>query len=485
MKRILQYIFSVFLFCTLILITTACANSTASLTSSNNNNDTKAIPEPPPTVTIKGDEYVCLANDKEIPLTTKCYSYKGHVFFPVVDVFPHFGYSIGWDSELSAVTLLKNDVVSYMFPSRNNIWAGPVEHIFDHRPLTVEGRAYMSCEMFTAFTGGNVIIETVPEEYKNGLSILYSQRTDEHRLPGNSSHFGGNVFVFDGVGMELPLIPESSAAKYAATLNEVASSLDENINVYNIVVPTSAEFYAPSSHYPNHLYGIQNVYKNLSDRVIPVNIYDTLAEHASEPIYFKTDHHWTQRGAYYAYKEFMSYQNVVVPELDTFVNVPSESFIGSFATFARGTTAGEIMRKSPELLERFVPKYADKGYVYHDPALTSPVGSYSAVITNNNSYSCFIGGDNPIIVFDTLAESDRTIVIIKESYGNAFATWATNDFKRVCVIDPRRFNGFAGNNTRLNLNEFCKTVGATDVLFINYPIAVVSDPIRNSILNMK
>ena len=467
-----------FTLCSLI----ACSETSAEAVNATPNNE----PAPPPVIVINGDELTCTVNEAEVALTTKCYTSNGHVFLPVVDVFPHIGYSIGWNAELSAVTLLKDGVVSYFFPSRNNIWAGPTEHIFDYKPLTVDGRAYISEEMFSIFTGGGVVnVATQPSEYKDGMSILYSERYDGYRLEGSNVLVGGGVHVIDGFGMELPRISESGAKTYAQTLNDVAASLDENINVYNIVVPTAAEFYAPFSYYPNQLFGIQKVYENLSERVIPINIYDTLGEHASEHIYFKTDHHWTQRGAYYAYKEFMSYSNVAVPELDTFENVPSTTFVGSFATFARGTAAGNVMRSSPELLERFVPKYVDTGKVYASPSLEYWGTSYKAVNTNSNSYSSFIGGDNPIIIFDTTADSDRTLVIIKESYGNAFASWAVNDFKRVCVIDPRRFNGFAGNNTTLNLNSFCQTVGATDVMFINYPIAVMSPPIRNSIAMMK
>ena len=464
----------------------SCSESPAEAVNSNGNASDIPEPVPPPVLTIYGDELSCTVNDETVTLTTKCYSNNGHVFVPVVDVLPHLGYSIGWDADLNAVTLLKNGVVSYLFPKRNNIWAGPTEHIFDYKPLTVEGRSYMSEEMFSAFTSGGIVkIDSVPGEYKDGMSILYSERRDDYRLPGNSILFGGNVHVIDGFGMELPSINESGAKAYANTITEVALSLDENINVYNIVVPTAAEFYAPLSHYPNQLHGIQKVYENLGDRVIPINIYDTLGEHAAEHIYFKTDHHWTQRGAYYAYKEFMSYDGVEVPSLDTFENVPSDKFVGSFATFARGTAAGNVMKSSPELLERFVPKYADSGKVYATPALEYWGTSYKAVNTQFTSYSAFIGGDNPIIIFDTTAESDRTLVIIKESYGNAFATWALNDYKRVCVIDPRRFNGFGGNNVSLNLNSFCQSVGATDVMFINYPIAVMSPPIRNSIAMMK
>ena len=484
MKVKIKFICAILLSCTMFLTSCSCSEPIYEETSIDNSTIQEII-IPPPVITLIGDEFKCVVNETEVPLMTKCYTHNGHVFFPVVDVMPSLGYSIGWDSNLSAVTLLKDGVVSYMFPWSNNIWVGPTEYVFNYKPLTVEGRAYMSEEMFAAFTNGLVNIEKHPSEYKHGMSILHSERNDIYRLPGNSFHTGGNVYVFDGFGMELPLIPEKEAAKYANILNEVAASLDENIDVYNIVVPTAAEFYAPLSHYPNHLYGIQKVYENLSERIIPVNIYDTLSQHANEHLFFKTDHHWTQRGAYYAYKEFMSYKNVDVPDINTFTNVPSTTFVGSYATFAKGTTAGNIIRQNPELLERFVPKFAERGTVYSSPDMTTPTTTYKAVSTTNNTYSAFIGGDNPIIVYDTTAASDRTLVIIKESYGNVFATWALNDFKRVCVIDPRRFNGFGGNNTQLNLNEFCASVGATDVMFINYPIAVISSPIRNSILKMK
>ena len=84
----------------------------------------------------------------------------------------------------------------------------------------------------------------------------------------------------------------------------VADSIPD-VNVYNMLVPTSAEFYAPLGMYPNQITPIREVYRNLSDRVTPVNVYDALREHCGEKIYFFTDHHWTQRGAYYAYKEFI------------------------------------------------------------------------------------------------------------------------------------------------------------------------------------
>lgn len=436
-------------------------------------------------ITVMGSDARCLVNGSEIPLSEKAYMHKNQVYLPIDDILPVLGYTMGWDDSLRAVVCVKDGVTSYLFPSRNNIWVGPTEYVFSDKPLVISERAYVSEAMFTTLTGCDVVISGEVSLYKSGASIANSVRNDAFRLAGNSIVTGGGVTVIDGFGMELVSMSQQSAKNYAWVINAVADSLDDNITVYNMIVPTAAEYYAPLGKYTNQLSGIQTAYANLSDRVIPVNVYDILSEKAGEKIYFKTDHHWTQRGAYYAYKEFMEYQGVTVPEIWTFENVPSYSFVGSFSGFAKGTYAGTIMKNSPELLERFVPKYATVGTVYNDQNISSMGGVVKAVNTSTNAYYAFIGGDNPVTVFYTDAQSDKTLVIVKESFGNAFATWAMNDYKKVCVVDPRKFNGFGGHYRSFNLNQFCKTVGATDVMFINYPVAVASSDIRSAILSMK
>ena len=39
-------------------------------------------------------------------------------------------------------------------------------------------------------------------------------------------------------------------------------------------------------------------------KVTPINAYNYLSEHCNEYIYFKSDHHWTGLGSYYAYSAF-------------------------------------------------------------------------------------------------------------------------------------------------------------------------------------
>lgn len=47
-----------------------------------------------------------------------------------------------------------------------------------------------------------------------------------------------------------------------------------------------------------------------------VDIFDTLKEHNDEYIYFRSDHHWTADGAFYAYEEFCKTKGITEIPLD-------------------------------------------------------------------------------------------------------------------------------------------------------------------------
>ncbi len=433
--------------------------------------------------TVVAKQEKAFVNGRECQLEAQPYMYQNVPFIPLDSAFLALGYSLGYDSAKQAVICYKDGVYSYIYTQEGKVITDGVEIGYEYTPVYIKNVMYVSGEVFEKITGFDVAVHGTPRGYKTRDTLSETTRTDAYRLGGNVVR-GGGVTVAGNFGMELVSMSQQNALNYAGVLNAVADTLGD-VNVYNILVPTSAEFYAPIGMYPNQLAGIKTVYENLSDKVTPVNVYDTLKEHAGEKVYFKTDHHWTQRGAYYAYKEFIELKGGTIDDLSTFTNVPSYNFVGSFAGFAKGTAAGNIMRGNPELLERFLPKYATVGTVFSDGLATNAKYTVKAVNTSNNSYSCFIGGDAPVSVFYTDAPGDESIVIIKESFGNAFATWAMHNYKKVCIVDPRRFNGFGGNYTRFNLKSFCDRMDIDDVVFINYPVVVSSSGIRQAILDMR
>ena len=48
------------------------------------------------------------------------------------------------------------------------------------------------------------------------------------------------------------------------------------------------------------------IYGHLDSSIVQVPVLDVLRQHNGEYLYFKTDHHWTADGAYYAYQELMN-----------------------------------------------------------------------------------------------------------------------------------------------------------------------------------
>ena len=86
---------------------------------------------------------------------------------------------------------------------------------------------------------------------------------------------------------------------------------------------------------------------------------------------------------------------------------------------------------------------------------------YQYAEAGSNTYSLFIMGDNPLTVLHSDSEkgTGKKIAVIKESYGNAFSPYLTNNYSEVHIIDFRYFGQ--------NLADYCKQNGITEVLYLN------------------
>lgn len=437
------------------------------------------------TLTLYAGERKFDINGTVYPLEDDVLLYYSNIFIPVDDVLPKCGYSLGWDSSLSATVAVKDGETSYIIMNSPVMWVGAERKEYDLPTMVYHNRLYMSIAMFVDLTGYEIELNGKLEETQfNKRDMLQSTVvTDDYRLPYADVAYANGVtmvgtFAFERVGLS-----SDNALKYAQIVNNIAAALPE-VNTYSIIAPTSGEFYAPAEMRPYQTDAIRTLYENLSSNVTPINVVKPLMEHAGEKIYFSTDHHWTQRGAYYAYKAFAANKGMTVPELSEFEQINSTTHVGSFANFAGRTPVGDKIRANPELLERFMPKVEVQACAYADMYMTQRLGNVLPVSPGANSYSCFIGGDCPLTVMVTNVDNNKKLVIIKESFGNAFSTWALNNYREVYVIDPRMFNGFDGNNKPFNLVDFYNYVKFDDLVIINYPVAVGSAGIRDSLSRM-
>lgn len=91
-----------------------------------------------------------------------------------------------------------------------------------------------------------------------------------------------------------------TADQYIEMLNYYAENLPRDISLYSMLVPTQIEFERQlyKSIADNQKEAIQYIYDNLDTRIQTVDAYSVIEAHKSEYVYFRTDHHWTQLGAF-------------------------------------------------------------------------------------------------------------------------------------------------------------------------------------------
>ena len=81
------------------------------------------------------------------------------------------------------------------------------------------------------------------------------------------------------------------------------------------------------------------------------------------------------------------------------------------------------------------------------------------IIPEYGSYLSFIASDNPFTVINVPSNpQDSSILVLKDSYGNAFVPFLAEHYGNIIVIDPRYCDE--------NIAETYKNYGLTDILFV-------------------
>lgn len=288
--------------------------------------------------------------------------------------------------------------------------------------------------------------------------------------------WAGNVIVVGTRAMEIPSANEQIIESYADAVGRLADAMGSGVRTISLVTPNGGVFYSPQSmHTGIHSQKamIEHCYASMDAGIVTVDAYSGLREHADEYIYFRTDHHWTQLGAYYAYQKFCEAAGFEAVALDRFQTGVYENFVGSMYTFTKGYPQSETLYNNPDMLTYYLPIYETHAKYYADASLQNGV-AVSVVYTQlpestTNKYLCYIGGDTPVCVIESAAEGG-TCIVLKESYGNAFVPFLTSHYSKIIVIDPREFN--RDGKPSLDLASFAAEQGIDDLIVINYPYMI-------------
>ena len=245
---------------------------------------------------------------------------------------------------------------------------------------------------------------------------------------------------------------------YAETLNAYQQDLGSDVQVYSLVAPTAVSYYLPeeyANYTASETENIDNINSYLNS-VKPVDVYNALKPHTAEAIYARTDHHWLPLGAYYAAEAFAKVADVPFASLSDYDTATKKDYVGSMYTY----TESAVLLDNPEEFTYYIPKNKYKT-TYYSTSFTDPTEGDLLMnldgYDNSMYYLVFMGGDDKITHVETDCKNGRTLVIFKDSYGNALVPCLTSSFENIYVCDMRYFE--------LNAIDFCKQVGCTDLLF--------------------
>ena len=285
----------------------------------------------------------------------------------------------------------------------------------------------------------------------------------------------GQIYIVDNRGFELYGFSRAGADAYINMINTAATQLNGIADVYDILVPTSiavnidAENQAKinsSSQEDTFAY----VFGHLDPSIKKVEVLETLKKHNSEYLYFKTDHHWTADGAYYAYQKLMNVKGKTASPLSAYTRQEFDGFVGTFYSYSE---MSDSLKNNPDTVVAYTPScndmiYIDSKGVEHNWNVIADASGYA----EGSKYYCFIGGDQPYSRIDNPNITDgSSCVVIKESYGNAFVPFLVNSYQTVHVVDYRYYTG--------NLINLVKTNNIQDVIYINNANALIESAAKN------
>ncbi|WP_034849365.1 DHHW family protein [Clostridium hydrogeniformans] len=288
-------------------------------------------------------------------------------------------------------------------------------------------------------------------------NLFIGVKSDTERLIGKKEN--NNVYVGeDGYLMEKFKTPEGNKIKDKVDVINMFSKKFSNINKYFLLVPNSMEIL--KDKLPNNapvdtqLEYMNNVESSLDKGIKFINPYENLAKHKDEYIYYKTDHHWTTRGAYYGYETLIDTMELNKKTAEDFnINKVSNSFYGSLYS------KGGFKHLTPDSIEVYLPKNEVENVVTYVEENVKKPSVYSVEdLKKKDKYSVFFNGNHPLIKIDTTSDKNRKLLVLKDSYANSLVPFLTEDFNAIYMVDLRYYND--------DVSKIIKDEGITDVLML-------------------
>ncbi len=264
-------------------------------------------------------------------------------------------------------------------------------------------------------------------------------------------------------------LAEKNSRALAKAVSYYAEALgDDHVRV--LLIPTASQILTaklPRNSRPydqsQYLEKVRAAIGQDTAKDIFVDIESVLSAHAEEYIFYRTDHHWTTLGAFYAYQAWAESLGLT-PLTDSALRPVSEQFLGT--TWSKLHAMGKA-----DVISVYDSK---RPVVLTHNQQTQTEGFYDwEALKQHDQYAVFLGGNDGLLEIrpprpeaTSTGKTDNgepagrapVLLIVKDSFANCFIPYAAEHYETILVADLRYLN--------MSLQALAEQYAVTDVLIL-------------------
>ena len=227
-------------------------------------------------------------------------------------------------------------------------------------------------------------------------------------------------------------------SKNLQALEKFVGKTKQNADVHVMLVPTKSwvlreKLPAFAPHYKEQKF-YDALQQKLEKEDVLISVEPVLDAHKEEEIYYRTDHHWTTLGAWYAYEQ---YTKAVGGDLQ---RAQGKKKFRCISKDFYGTTYAKInYARQADKIEIYEP--ADKLRVVYNMGEKKTKTLYDfSFLKTADQYSVFTGGNQAVLEITGGIKNGKTLLLIKDSFANSILPFLAEDYEKLVVVDLRQLN---------------------------------------------
>lgn len=296
-------------------------------------------------------------------------------------------------------------------------------------------------------------------QMKSQMDLWLGQRES------NGVYFGADDYLIEA----FQPASEDMVNQNLMAINEFSKELKTSFLMVPNAVSVLSKKLPKDAPVMNQQRSILNFANQLRADILFINADEALKPHAEEALYYKNDHHWSTLGAYYTFLQWADEMNLEV-DVDYEILTVTEAFDGTLSA------KSGFKARSLDTIEVYLPP-SEVMYVvtYVEEQQKTTTVYQTDYLRGRDKYAVFLGGNHSLVKIQTTASSENRLLVIKDSYANAFIPFLIPYYDEILVVDPRYYFD--------DLEELIEKERINELLYLYNANTFFSDNSLNLVLN--